>query len=99
MVKRRFWLEKIHAAWKRRRVLWLSGVRRVGKTFLVQSLEGIEYLDCELLRTRQRMEDPEAFLTDMKGRRLVLDEVHRLADPAQLLKTAADQKDWSSGFG
>ncbi len=90
MVKRLFWLERIRAAWKTRRILWLSGVRRVGKTTLAQSVGGVEYLDCELPRVRRRLEDPEDFLSTMRGRRLVLDEVHRLGDPAQLLKIAAD---------
>jgi hypothetical protein len=36
------------------------------------------------------MEDPEAFLGDRSGRRIVLDEVHRLANPSELLKIAAD---------
>jgi len=34
--------------------------------------------------------DPEAFLEDMKARRVVLDEIHRLEDPSELLKIAAD---------
>jgi predicted AAA+ superfamily ATPase len=36
------------------------------------------------------LDDPEAFLQDFRGRRLVLDEVHRLDEPSQLLKIAAD---------
>lgn len=89
-VKRTFWLDKIEAAWKRRSVLWLSGVRRVGKTVLCQSLDQIEYFDCELPRVRLQMEDPQSFLENLQGKRIVLDEIHRLANPAQLLKIAAD---------
>lgn len=36
------------------------------------------------------MEDQESFLNAMKGKRIILDEVHRLANPSQLLKIAAD---------
>jgi uncharacterized protein len=36
------------------------------------------------------MDDPEAFLRDRHGGRIVLDEVHRLANPSELLKIAAD---------
>ncbi|MGQ0658263.1 MAG: ATP-binding protein [Chromatiales bacterium] len=90
MKNRRLWIDKLETAWRQRNVLWLSGVRRVGKTTLCQSLPDIEYLDCELPRTRQRLADPEAFLPDHRGKRIVLDEIHRLADPAQLLKIAAD---------
>jgi len=90
MKKRHFWQEKIEAAWHRRPVIWLSGVRRVGKTTLCHSLPDIEYFDCELPRTRQRMEDVEAFLKELKGKRVVLDEAHRLHNPSELLKIAAD---------
>src|SRR3989338_1095499 len=90
MIKRKFWLERIEAAWRERSILWLSGVRRAGKTFLCRSLPGVEYFDCELPRTRQIMDDPEAFLESLPGRRVVLDEIHRLGNPAQLLKIAAD---------
>ena len=36
------------------------------------------------------MEDPEAFLAGLRGKRAVLDEVHRLRNPSELLKIAAD---------
>jgi predicted AAA+ superfamily ATPase len=36
------------------------------------------------------MEDPEGFLKALAGKRVVLDEVHRLRDPSELLKIAAD---------
>jgi hypothetical protein len=87
---RTFWLDQIERAWSRRSVLWLSGVRRVGKTTLCHSLSGTEYFDCELPRVRRMMEDPQAFLDGLRGTRIVLDEVHRLANPSQLLKIAAD---------
>jgi predicted AAA+ superfamily ATPase len=90
MVKRRHWLEQIENLWQRRRLIWLSGVRRVGKTCLAQSLKDVEYFDCELPRVRRRMEDVEGFLDDVRGRRVVLDEIHRLQDPAGLLKVAVD---------
>lgn len=39
---------------------------------------------------RPMIEDPEAFLKDNRGRRIVLDEVHRLERPAEVLQIAAD---------
>ena len=90
MVMRRYWVEVIENLWRRRRLVWLSGVRRVGKTCLAQSLPNIDYFDCELPRQRRRMEDIESFLDSVRGRRVVLDEIHRLPDPAGLLKVAAD---------
>jgi predicted AAA+ superfamily ATPase len=90
MKLRQFWIDRIEQGWKHRSVLWLSGVRRVGKTTLCQSLDKSEYFDCELPRVRRLLEDPEAFLGDMRRKRLVLDEIHRLDNPSQLLKIAAD---------
>lgn len=90
MFERQYWLEIIEAAWRRRSVIWLSGVRRVGKTELCRSLPDVDYFDCELPSVRRRLDDPELFLRDMSGRRIVLDEVHRLPDPSELLKIAAD---------
>jgi predicted AAA+ superfamily ATPase len=91
MVKRQYWLKLIEAAWKRKNVIWLSGVRRSGKTVLTQSLgRGVEYFDCELPHVRRQMEDPESFLDGLKGKRVVLDEVHRLKNPSELLKITAD---------
>ncbi len=90
MVIRHYWLQKISEGLKKRSVLWLSGVRRIGKTMLCKSLPDIEYFDCELPRIRKMMEDPQSFLEDLKGRTVVLDEVHRLDNPSEILKIAAD---------
>lgn len=90
MVKRHFWISRLEEELNRRSIVWLCGVRRSGKTFLSKSLDCIEYFDCELPRVREKMADPEAFLSSLKGKRLVLDEVHRLPDPSELLKIAAD---------
>jgi predicted AAA+ superfamily ATPase len=88
--KRQYWLKLIEESWKKRSILWLSGVRRVGKTCLCKSLPGIEYFDCELPRTRREMEDPEAFLETLGTKRIVIDEIHRLGNPSELLKIASD---------
>lgn len=89
IMRRSFWIALIDQEWQRP-ILWLSGVRRVGKTFLCKSIHGMEYFDCELPRMRRLMEDPEGFLDSVKGRRIVLDEIHRLDNPSQLLKIASD---------
>ena len=90
MVRRSFWIDLVESAWKEKPVVWLAGARRVGKTFLSKSLDKAEYFDCELPRTRRLMEDPEGFLKGLAGRRIVLDEIHRLSNPSELLKIAAD---------
>lgn len=90
MIKRKYWQRKLEEAWKQRSIIWLAGIRRVGKTFLCQSLNDIEYFDCELPRARRVLEDPEAFLRSATGQRIVLDEIHRLENPSEWLKIAAD---------
>jgi uncharacterized protein len=90
MITRAWWQRRVEQAWRSRSIVWLMGVRRAGKTVLAQTMPGVIYLDCELPSTRRLLNDPEGFLTSHRGRRLVLDEVHRVADPAALLKVAAD---------
>jgi len=90
MIRRRFWQHLLEQAWQERSVIWLSGVRRVGKTCLCRSLPHVEYLDCELPRVRRMMEEPEGFLDGFGNQSIVLDEIHRLQNPSELLKIAAD---------
>jgi len=90
MVPRRFWLQRIEEAWSHRTVIWLTGVRRSGKTVLAQSIPDIEYFDCDSPETRGQMTEPESFLRRLRNKRIVLDEIHRLQNPSELLKIAAD---------
>lgn len=90
MVIRKFWLDRIQQLWERRSIVWLTGVRRVGKTYLCRSIDGIEYFDCGLASVRSRLADPEEFLPTVRGKTVVIDEIQYLADPANLLKIAAD---------
>lgn len=90
MNERRHWIDKIHAAWTNRPICWLQGVRRVGKTVLARSIADTDYYDCELPSVRRDLRDPESFLDAHAGRRVVLDEIHRLDNPSELLKIAAD---------
>ena len=90
MVNREYWKTRVEEAWGRRSVIWFAGVRGSGRTYLCKSLENVEYFDCELPRVRQRMEDPEDFLHSIKGKRVIIDEIHRLENPSELLKIAAD---------
>lgn len=87
---RDYWIQRVERAWQRRSVVWLHGVRRSGKTTLCKSLKDVAYFDCDLPSVRRRLEDPESFWRDVAGRRVVLDEIHRLGDPALVLKIAAD---------
>ena len=90
MVQRHFWVKKINALWNERSIIWLCGVRRAGKTFLCGSISNTEYYDCELISVRSKLEDPEDFLKNNKNKRIIIDEIHKLANPSELLKIAAD---------
>jgi predicted AAA+ superfamily ATPase len=90
VINRRFWQKLIKDAWRKKNIIWLMGVRRVGKTSLCQSLPDVEYFDCERPRVRQLLSDPEAFLESQAGKRIILDEIHRLDNPSEILKLAAD---------
>ena len=90
MKNRPFWKNAVEELFKEKSIIWLTGVRRAGKTFLCKSFDGIDYFDCELPRVRRIMEDPESFLESLRGRRVALDEIHRLSNPSEILKIAAD---------
>ena len=90
IIERPFWESIIEGFWKQKNIIWLMGIRRVGKTSLCKALSNVEYLDCELPRTRQLFEDPEGFLEKQAGKRLILDEIHRLDNPSEVLKITAD---------
>ncbi len=92
MIKRPFWLKKINEAWKNKSIVWLTGVRRAGKTFLAKNIHpSVEYFDCELNRVRNQIEaDIQGFLESIENKTIIIDEIHRLENPAELLKVAAD---------
>jgi hypothetical protein len=92
MVKRPLWINKIKKAWKKRSVVWLSGVRRVGKTTLTKMFSEASYLNCDLPSVVRRVADPEMFFDGLSKNTIVIfDEVHRVDDPSRLLKLAADE--------
>lgn len=66
------------------------GIRRSGKTSLCLSVPGIDYYDCDQPRVRRLLQDPESFLDNHRNQKLVLDEIHRLDNPSEILKIAAD---------
>ncbi|MCM2279319.1 MAG: ATP-binding protein [Oligoflexia bacterium] len=93
MALRSGWQAAIHAHFEKKSVVWLKGVRRSGKTTLCRQLPDFQYFDCELPRVRRMLEDPEAFFSDLRAtgiQKIVLDEIHRLPEPSEALKIAAD---------
>ena len=92
MIGRPVWLQRLHDGWNRRPVGWLSGVRRVGKTTLSRMIPDARYLNCDLPSVQRSLADAELFLEGLAPDAVaVFDEVHRLPDPSQLLKIAADE--------
>ncbi len=92
MIERPLWLERVQQSWAQRSVIWLSGVRRVGKTTIARMLKDSVYLNCDLRSSARALEDPELFLDSQDANAvLIFDEVHRLDDPSLLLKIAADE--------
>ena len=90
LIQRPFWQKLINEFWEERSIIWLMGVRRVGKTSLCLNLSDVKYFDCESPRTRQLLQEPEVFLDSQRGNKLALDEIHRLDNPSEILKLAAD---------
>lgn len=91
MIERPFWIQLIYQAWEKRPIVWLSGVRRAGKTTLAQMFPGAAYQNCDLPSVGRQLFDPESFYDSLdKGTIVIFDEIHRLEDPSRLLKIAAD---------
>lgn len=93
MIQRPQWKERIFDAWEQAPIVWLSGVRRSGKTTLAESLKASEevlYVNCDLPVTGDRVRDPELFFRSCEKPILVFDEIHQLSDPSRLLKIGAD---------
>ena len=92
MITRIFWLDKIQTLWRQKPLVWLSGVRRAGKTSICRQIPEGKYFNCDLPSVQRQLADPEAFFSQQaKDATLLLDEVHRIADPALVLKIAADE--------
>jgi predicted AAA+ superfamily ATPase len=92
MIERPFWIERIEKAWKEAPVVWLAGVRRAGKTTLVQSLgaDRILYVNCDLPTAADMVADPQLFYRNCDRPIVAFDEIHQLPDPSRVLKIGAD---------
>ncbi|MDO8724428.1 MAG: ATP-binding protein [Syntrophales bacterium] len=93
MIERPFWIQRIEEAWRAAPIVWLAGVRRIGKTTLVKSLgeDRILYLNCDLPVVEEMVAQPEMFFRNCDRPVVVFDEVHQLRDPSRILKIGADQ--------
>lgn len=91
MVDRPFWVRRVEDAWQKVPIVWLTGVRRVGKTCLARYWEDAAYFNCDLPRNRMLLADPEHLLRQVTAKCVVFDEVHQIENPSELLKIAADE--------
>lgn len=92
MIIRNFWLKKLNDSWGKRQLIWLSGVRRTGKTTLCKMLPDALYMNCDLPSVNRQLENPEFFFNNVStGSTIIFDEIHRLAQPSELLKIGTDE--------
>jgi predicted AAA+ superfamily ATPase len=75
----------------------LLGPRQAGKTTLALSLEEqlkpqALYLHLELPSDRAKLADPELYLSQHRDRLVILDEIHRLPDIFQTLRSLIDRR-------
>ncbi|MFA6315786.1 MAG: ATP-binding protein [Elusimicrobiota bacterium] len=93
MIPRPFWRARIESAWAEAPIVWLSGVRRSGKTTLARSFgpDRALYVNCDLPSAKDMVSDPVLFYRGCRKEIVVFDEVHQLQDPSTLLKIGADE--------
>ncbi|MFH1865748.1 MAG: ATP-binding protein [Candidatus Eisenbacteria bacterium] len=91
MIRRDYWTDRIRLAWEKAPIVWLTGVRRVGKTTLAHAVPDAHFLNCDLPSTVRLLDDPERFYASVSTRVVVFDEIHRLPDPSRILKIGADE--------
>ncbi len=92
MINRPFWLKQLNDAWDKRSLVWLSGVRRCGKTTLCKMFPGAVYLNCDLPSVARQLENPEFFYNNLTvGATVIFDEIHRISNPSIVLKIGTDE--------
>ena len=92
MILRPIWIESIDLAWKKHSLVWMTGVRRVGKTTLAKMFTEAIYLNCDLPSVARKLEDTESFYQSVSaGNIIIFDEIHRLPDPSRVLKIGTDE--------
>ena len=92
MKNRLFWLKQLKGSWKKRPLVWLSGVRRSGKTTLCKMIPDAIYLNCDLPSIGRQLENIEFFFRNLPGgTTLIFDEIHKLQDPSLILKIGTDE--------
>ena len=84
MIDRPFWRQRLDAAWKQARIVWLTGPRRVGKTVLAQGIgRGMGVTDPIKSSSFVIMNE-----YDGASLRLFHADLYRLEEPAQVAELA-----------
>ena len=92
MTNRPFWVKQLDKAWEKRTLVWLSGVRRSGKTTLCKMIPDAVYLNCDLPSVGRQLENPEYYYRNLlPGSTVIFDEIHRIQDPSLVLKIGVDE--------
>ncbi|MHB1513883.1 MAG: ATP-binding protein [Acidiferrobacter sp.] len=93
MIERRIKLQ-VTEALDRQAAVALIGPRQVGKTTLAQDIaeeRGALYLDLEDTDDQEKLSAPALFLKQYEDRLVVLDEIHRVPELFQTLRSLIDQ--------
>lgn len=69
-IQRPFWGARLAETLRAAPIVWLSGVRRSGKTTIARSIAGAHFLNCDLPSVQREMDDPEAFSATVEKRLL-----------------------------
>ena len=91
MINSPFWLNKLKDGLEKRPLVWLSGVRRSGKTKICRMLPDAVYMNCDLPSVQRQLDNTEFFFGNLSERSMVIfDEIHRLKNPSEVLKIGTD---------
>ena len=93
MIRRRI-EQSIQKGLERQAVVALLGPRQVGKTTLARSLADDKdaiYLDLEWPQDRHKLSDPAFFLSRYEDRLVILDEIHRVPEIFQPMRSIIDE--------
>lgn len=93
MIQRNVFLE-VARALNRQAAVALIGPRQIGKTTLaleVAQERDAVYLDLETLEDREKLKNPSLFLGQNEHRLVILDEIHRVPELFQALRSLIDQ--------
>jgi len=94
MFIRRRAFQTVKAALGRQAAVAVIGPRQVGKTTLAHEIaEGSNalYLDLEARADRDKLAEPELFLREYEDRLVILDEIHRVPELFQTLRSLIDR--------